>query len=216
MKTQTRSRSGITLLEVLIVMAVLGVIAIFVLWPRMHVNRSKSKRIACVGCLKQIGLSTRQWAMDHGDTYPPGTAMTNGGTLGHPFFSQPWVHFQMMSNELNTPVVLVCPTDRQMKVAPSFGPGFGSKNVSYFFGVDAREDNPPMLLSGDRNITTNGVRLPPGLHILNTNHQFGWDGMMHRSAGNIGLADGSVQQTTGSALHDAATWQGTTNRLAIP
>lgn len=211
-----RPCSGITLFEVMIVVGVLGAIAIFFLWPRMAVCTVKSQRIGCVSRLKQIGLSTRQWAMDHGDTYPPSTALTNGGTMGHTFFSEPWIHLQTLSNELNTPAVLACPADRNVKEAKAFGSGFGRNNVSYFVGVDADEARPQMFLSGDRNLTTNGVRIGPGLFTANTNHLLGWDKTIHEHAGNVGLADGSVQQFSESALRNALAWEGMTNRLAIP
>jgi prepilin-type N-terminal cleavage/methylation domain-containing protein len=210
------SRSGITLLEVMIVMAVIGAVVVFVLLPRMTVRRSPAPRIQCVNNLKQVGLATRIWAMDHGDTFPAMTAMTNGGTMDDPLFAQPWVHLQVMSNELNIPKILVCPTDKKMKVAATFGIGFGSNNVSYFVGVDADETRPNMLLAGDRNLTTNQVRLASGLHIVNTNHLPGWDKTMHERSGNVGLADGSVQQFSETALLNALADGTVTNRLAIP
>jgi prepilin-type processing-associated H-X9-DG protein len=55
------------------------------------------------------------------------------------------------------------------------------------------------LLSGDRNIT--GGTLNNGfLRILKTNTLAGWTTEMHNRAGNIGLADGSVQQVTDRGL----------------
>jgi hypothetical protein len=42
-------------------------------------------------------------------------------------------------------------------------------SVSYFIGVDADDRYPGMLLSGDRNLSLNGVPAKPGLHNLNTN-----------------------------------------------
>jgi len=209
-------RSGITLLELTIAMAVLGVAAVLVVWPRMTVGKTKAQRIHCMSRLKQIGLSTRQWAMDHGGDYPPGVAITNGGTLGHPLFSQAWIHFQLLSNEISSPVILVCPADRKMRVAADFGAGFGNNNVSYFMSVDAVERKPQMLLAGDRNLSTNGVRVTPGLYTMNTNHLLGWDKAIHRNEGNAGLADGSVQQMTSFTVNAFAACQDMTNRLAIP
>lgn len=196
-------------------MVVLGALAVFLCIPRFTGNKAKPARIACVNNLKQIGLSTRQWAMDHGDNYPWASATTNVGTMGHPLFDQPWIHLRPLSNELNTPLVLVCPTDERMKASSGFGPTFGSNNVSYFVGVAAEEMRPQMFLAGDRNLTTNGLWIEPGLYTVNTNHLLGWEKTMHEHAGNVGLADGSVQQFSETALMDAASIKGITNRLAI-
>lgn len=209
-------RSGITLLEVMILMAVLAVVGFFLFLNRQRRFRRPPARIQCVNNLKQIGLATRMWAMDHGDTYPAATVMTNGGTAGHQYFDQPWIHYQPLSNELVTPLILVCPADRQMKPAQTFGASFGSNNVSYFVGVDAEEARPSMLLSGDRNLTTNGVRIAPGLYTVDTNHLWGWDKKVHNGCGNVGLADGSVQQLSSAQFHWQIVANPETNRLALP
>lgn len=214
--SSNQCRSGITLLEVMILMAVMAVLGFFLYQNLQRRPRALSKRITCVNQLKQIGLATRMWAMDHGDTYPAATAITNGGTMDHALMAQAWIHLQALSNELGTPKILVCPADRTMKPASVFGAGFGSGNVSYFVGVDAQETQPQMLLAGDRNLTTNGVRIGPGLHTVNTNQLLGWDKTMHNRCGNIGLADGSVQQLSEAALGDAVAYRFETDRLAIP
>lgn len=208
--------AGITLLEVMILITVLAVLGFFLYQNLQRRPRVRSKRITCVNHLKQIGLATRLWAIDHGDTYPAATAITNGGTMDRSLMAQPWIHLQSLSNELNTPKILVCPTDRKMKPASGFGAGFGSGNVSYFVGVDADETQPWMLLTGDRNLTTNGVTIPPGLYTVNTNQLLGWGKTMHNKCGNVGLADGSVQQFTMTGLQQHLRNRPRTNRLAIP
>ena len=66
-------------------------------------------------------------------------------------------------------------------------------HVSYFVGLDADESNPRMLLAGDRNIV-NGKNSVNGILELTTNNPAKWTRAMHNRAGNVGLADGSVQQ----------------------
>jgi len=136
--------------------------------------------------------------------------------MSHPLAAEAWIHYQPLSNELSTPKVLVCPTDSQMKMATDFGPGFGRSNVSYFVGLDADEVRPNWILSGDRNLTANGVALRPGLHVLDTNDVIGFTKAMHNQCGNIGLSDGSVQQLTSSALQQYLLANPQTNRLALP
>ena len=120
-----------------------------------------------------------------------------------------------MSNELVTPRILVCPRDTQRRPTENFG-SFSNTNLSYFVGLDAREDAPQSILSGDRNIT--GGTLSNGfLRRLNANSDAGWTKEIHQNAGNVGLGDGSVQQMTTAALRQHVA--GLTNlviRLAVP
>jgi len=95
--------------------------------------------------------------------------------------------------------------------------------LSYFVCGDAFESYPQMILDGDRNI---GTASSLGNPAVNTNstlsgkqgaYQWGannlapanpwaWDNAsMHLKNGNIGLADGSVQQTTISGVQQALT-----------
>jgi prepilin-type N-terminal cleavage/methylation domain-containing protein len=89
--------------------------------------------------------------------------------------------------------------------------------VSYFLCGDAAEPYPQMILTGDRNIGTTGnnVSGSPALKINGTNSYaytaqtgaqvssplWGWTANdMHQKVGNLGIADGSVQQVTCSGL----------------
>ena len=211
---QRKSRSGITLLEVMIVIAILAVLTVLLL-PYLARPRMRS-RIGCINMLKQNGLAFRNWAIDNGDKFPMSVPATKGGTMDSPFVAQPWVHFLVMSNELTTPQVLRCPLDQQVKQARAFDASFGSNNVSYFVGLDADESKPQMLLSGDRNLTLNGKHVAPGLINLATNANLGWTKAIHKRQGNVGLADGSAQQTTAIRLSEVNTQSGETNRLAVP
>ena len=119
-------------------------------------------------------------------------------------------YYQMMSNSLANPKVLICPADVR-KPARDIVSGLSNSNLSYFVGLDARDTNPQTFLSGDRNLT-NGPLPPNRILVLNTNSPVGWTRDLHRYQGNIGLADGSVQQFSSFRL-SAAPYN---NRLAIP
>jgi hypothetical protein len=119
--------------------------------------------------------------------------------------------FGVMSNELSTPLILVCPADNRTP-AKDFGPGFTNHNLSYFVGIDATDSNPQGFLAGDRNLT-NGTPTVNGILTMSTNTPVGWTHTMHRFCGNIALADGSVQQLSNSRLQSAVAG---TNRLAMP
>jgi hypothetical protein len=166
--------------------------------------------------LKQVGLAFRMWDMDHGDKFPMSLVTSNGGTMNHPLASQAWVHFQVLSNELVDPKLLVCPADPQMKAAANFDSGLGTNNVSYFVGVGADEFRPNWILSGDRNLTNNLSRITPGIHSVTTNAVWGWDARIHNLCGNLGLSDGSVQQLSSAGLQAYVVGNPQTNRLVLP
>jgi prepilin-type processing-associated H-X9-DG protein len=85
-----------------------------------------------------------------------------------------------------------------------------------FIDLDADEGKPSTLLSGDRNISTNG-RLMSGILVLSTNTSVSWTTDIHNRTGNIGLADGSAQQMTDASLlrsiHESTNLPA---RLALP
>jgi hypothetical protein len=123
-----------------------------------------------------------------------------------------------MSNELVSPIVLVCPADKAKTAARDFGPNFSDTNVSYFVSIDANENTPQMFGSGDRNLAFQGQPIKPGLFTLTTNNpSISWAKAIHDSHGNICPADGSVQGFGENHLAEAVQNQDmATNRLAIP
>jgi hypothetical protein len=72
--------------------------------------RERAMRIHCINNLKQFGLAAHVWASDHNDIFPPDIVS--------------------MSNELNTPKILVCPADPGREAALSFST-FTPANCSY-------------------------------------------------------------------------------------
>src|ERR1017187_9579944 len=73
----------------------------------------KAQRITCVNNLKQIGLSFRIWALDNDGHFPFNVSTNSGGTMEFcamgpdGFDRNAALHFQVMSNELSTPLLLV-------------------------------------------------------------------------------------------------------------
>jgi hypothetical protein len=97
---------------------------------------SNKPQLECLGQLKQIGLAFRVWALDAGDRYPFETRTILGGTrelraIGPDGFdTNSWMHFQVMSNEIYYPSILVCPGDLSRKAADNFQI-LASTNVTY-------------------------------------------------------------------------------------
>jgi len=110
-------------------------------------------------------------------------------------------HFVVASNEMNTPKILACPSDDKKTKAAQFDASFSPANVSYFIGLDADETKPQTVLSGDRNLTTNGV-VRSGMFAVQDANQLTWTSAIHQSAGNLGLADGSAQQVNTRSLQN--------------
>jgi prepilin-type N-terminal cleavage/methylation domain-containing protein/prepilin-type processing-associated H-X9-DG protein len=217
MKTRraTNRVLGFTLTELLVVIAVLAVVAA-VLLPSLA-GHHKSKRINCFNNLHEIGLAFRVWEGDNGDKFPSQISVTNGGAMELLATGNVAACFQTMSNELSTPKVLICSEDKKHSYATNFSTGFNNGNISYFVSLDANETNPQMILSGDDNLTVNGILVRPGIFNLTTNFSIGWTKERHGGAGNIGLADGSAQQVSADGLKFSSVTAGVvTNRLAIP
>lgn len=222
-----RGDCGVTLFEVLLVIGVVLVLAAVLLptlTPRTHYNPT----LRCMNDLKQVGLSFKVWEGDNNDKFPMQVSVTNGGTMELVGSGAAWLHFQVMSNELNTPKILFCPTDGDARrcMATIWGPNSspgpyiaftGDSNTSYFVGVDATDLMPNMPLAGDRNLTLKNLALNPGLHAFPTNAPVGWSDAMHKRQGNVLFADGSVQGVTSKQLPGYFHASGVaTNRLAVP
>src|SRR5258708_28054014 len=123
---------------------------------------------ACRNNLKMVGLAYRTWSLDSRDNIPQEVPIKEGGSKELLTSGQLFSHFQVMSNEIGTPKLLVCPADRERVIAKNFLSG-GNSNVSYFASLDAHDTLPSMFLSGDRNFALNGKIVGSGTLQLTTN-----------------------------------------------
>jgi hypothetical protein len=209
----------------------IGIVFFLVALVLPTLNRRPPQQMQCSNNLKQVGLSFRLFAGDNNDHFPMQFSTNFGGTLELVESSSVFPHFLVMSNELNTPKILFCPQDsnprRRMatifgdaavtRYPPSLVPFLGNSNLSYFVGVDALEINPEMFLVGDDHLAANDIPASAGLLTLWTNSPVAWRKGRHSYGGNIGLADGSVQQVDTRGLRLLLQQTGfATNRLAMP
>lgn len=189
---------ALTLKEVLVVLAVVALLAAVVL-PLLARTYHRASRINCVHNLKIVGAGFRLWATDHHDRFPQRLSTNEGGTLE--FGADIAAHFRVLSNQLLSPKVVVCPTDANAGAlsATSFAT-LTASNISYFLGLEAEETPPQMILSGDANLTSDGNPVRSGWFTAGANAEVDWGEDRHQRSGNVGFADGSVMQMTGMRL----------------
>jgi len=168
----TPHAQGFTLIELLVVIAIIAILAALLL-PALGGAKKKARDTECINHLRQVGVGLRLWANDQGQ-FPWSIPVVDGGSLG----SFDWTdHFRAASNELITPKVLYCPTDKDRSSVASLNTGMngmaaitpimaaatgsgvnpwaaldGDRHISYFVGLSADESKPQTILAGDRAI----------------------------------------------------------------
>ena len=207
--------AALTKLEVLVVVAVLILLG-FLLLQRIARRNDRSSQVICWANLHKITLAFNQWALDHDGKFPAQVSVTKGGSKEFVATGEVFRHFQLLSNSLITPAVLVCPADKPRQAAGAFTGAVSNTNLSYFVNVDAGDTMSSALVTGDRNLT-NGSLLPNRIMELKSDSVVGWTAEMHHLQGNVGLLDGSVQTFSTPEMRRAVNSLGTTtDRLAIP
>src|SRR5260221_8026094 len=140
-----------TVVELLLVVACLCILAAIILPGMARQNCAVAQKINCTNNLKQIGLCFRTWALDNNDQNPMQVSVTNGGAMEIVATGTAFAAFLVMSKEMSTPKVLICPEENDRKrisavifsstvpsgAPPNVIPFTGDNNISYFVALDA-------------------------------------------------------------------------------
>jgi type II secretory pathway pseudopilin PulG len=205
--------ASFTVIELLVVVAVVAILGCLLV-PAMRRTQQRARRISCTSNLMQIGISFKTWGLDNKDLFPWQVLTNQAGEIRPEAATNVYVHFLVLSNELATPRALRCPADASRAIAADFL-RLGNTNISYFVDLDAEAATPQMFLTGDRNLT-NGLALTNHVLFLAPKLPAGWTHELHSMNGNVGLADGSVQQYSTARLQAAVTNAGEGSRLLMP
>jgi len=224
MKSIKKKLAAFTLIELLVVIAIIAILAAMLL-PALAAAKRRAQRINCVNNIRQCELAFKTWAVDNNDRFPMIVSSSEGGVKD--FIMSPWFYstapasasatyahmmFQVMSNELSAPKLVLCPSDTSHSPAQNFA---AETNMSTSYVVDsfATDVYPQLILLMDRNIGDTGSSTIPttlytgavNLNAKASGSSFGWSDIMHLRQGNIGLADGSVQQVSTPKFKNAIT-----------
>jgi prepilin-type N-terminal cleavage/methylation domain-containing protein len=212
---------GLTLFEVLVVVAVLLILAAILLPAIVDRNSKHPGQMMCMSNQKQIALGFIMWNADNGNQFPWQVTITNGGALEAADRGYAAASFGCLSNYLRTTSLFVCYSDSNRFSSTSFA-RFNDLNLSYFVSLDAATNAADSILTGDRHLAANGKPVNAGLFVNTPGSKMNWTHELHSAnptiiLGIFSFEDGHAQVVRDADLNSTFLRENLgTNRLAVP
>ena len=169
---KSKTQKGFTLIEVLVVIAIIGILASMLL-PALAKAKPRANRIKCVSNIKQVGSAYKAFANDNNDRYPwlleaKDETAQGGGVSGWSAETSTLLAQAAIKSSLGSAKILVSPLDPDRQGvndgidltnvdigAPvdNDGHSYGAVNGAGGAGKAADEARPGTILSVTRNIS---------------------------------------------------------------
>ena len=180
--------SAFSRLELAIIVLVVVLITFVALSMRKAV-RLHADPVECGSNLTHLGLALRLWANDHEDKFPTMVSTNLGGSLEHAETGRVFRHYLSLSNQLESPLKLVCPADSRQ--ASQDWASLTNANVSYFLSLDAVDRDGGMVWIGDRHLESHPARTG-SLLVLTPTASVHWGPTLHGEMVGKVMVDGVV------------------------